>query len=286
MNVATERIGADGVNAWHVRAERVTAASRSIVRPSPDFAYSACVYDLTQGPVIISGRRHGTNTGRSRSTPPTATISSSSMIAKPITARRSRLVRSADARIRRARRWSSKARANAASPSSAALAPTPEAYEAAATVAAEDVCASVARPAASDRGAQRREPRANNNVTALRRAPANCRTGLSRKIAPPKPSATMSPHSSGMRSRGNSSVTPKKEAIAIIDVVGPFRVAGIILRDTIWSRRSKSRLAASAPSHRRGGRSRAELPGSGAKPMFHQHARHAARQSASCHVRP
>lgn len=53
MNVAIERIGAAGVNTWHI-SERVTAASRQIVRPSPDFAYSACVFDLTDGPVIIT----------------------------------------------------------------------------------------------------------------------------------------------------------------------------------------------------------------------------------------
>src|SRR5262245_34412663 len=53
MNIAMERFGAAGVNTWHL-GERVTAASRQIVRPAPDFAYSACVYDLSNGPVIIS----------------------------------------------------------------------------------------------------------------------------------------------------------------------------------------------------------------------------------------
>lgn len=53
MNVAMERIGAAGVNTWHM-SERVTAASRRIVRPAPDFAYSACAFDLTDGPVIIT----------------------------------------------------------------------------------------------------------------------------------------------------------------------------------------------------------------------------------------
>ena len=42
-----------GVNTWRA-SERITAASRQIVRPSPDFAYSACVYDLSRGPVLIS----------------------------------------------------------------------------------------------------------------------------------------------------------------------------------------------------------------------------------------
>lgn len=53
MNVAMERLGASGANHWEL-GERVTAASRQIVRQSPDFAYSACVYDLSAGPVIIS----------------------------------------------------------------------------------------------------------------------------------------------------------------------------------------------------------------------------------------
>ena len=53
MNVAMERIGAAGVNSWHMNG-RVTAASRQIVRPSPDFAYSACVFDLSHGPVVIT----------------------------------------------------------------------------------------------------------------------------------------------------------------------------------------------------------------------------------------
>lgn len=53
MNVAIERIGAGGANAWRV-ADRVTPQSRAIVRPSPDFAYSACAYDLSRGPVIIT----------------------------------------------------------------------------------------------------------------------------------------------------------------------------------------------------------------------------------------
>ncbi len=52
MGVAMERIGAAGSNIWQV-AERVTPSSRAIVRPSPDFAYSACVYDLSRGPMTI-----------------------------------------------------------------------------------------------------------------------------------------------------------------------------------------------------------------------------------------
>jgi len=50
MDVAFKRLGSS--NAWHL-GERVTQSSRAIVRPSPDFAYSACPYDLGAGPVRI-----------------------------------------------------------------------------------------------------------------------------------------------------------------------------------------------------------------------------------------
>jgi uncharacterized membrane protein len=53
MGVAIKRIGAGGANAWQF-ADRVTPLSRQIVRPSPDFAYSACSYDLSDGPVVIT----------------------------------------------------------------------------------------------------------------------------------------------------------------------------------------------------------------------------------------
>ena len=54
MGVAIKRLSeASGYNAWRV-SDRVTARSRQIVRPSPDFAYSACVYDLSEGPVVIT----------------------------------------------------------------------------------------------------------------------------------------------------------------------------------------------------------------------------------------
>lgn len=52
MDVAYKRIGAGHVNQWHL-GDRVTEASRAIVRPSPDFAYSACAFDLAEGPVTI-----------------------------------------------------------------------------------------------------------------------------------------------------------------------------------------------------------------------------------------
>ncbi len=52
MGSAFDRLGAGGVNVWHF-GERVTPASRTIVRPSPDFAYSVCAYDLSQGPLTV-----------------------------------------------------------------------------------------------------------------------------------------------------------------------------------------------------------------------------------------
>jgi len=53
MNIAIERLSAPGFNRWTV-ADRVTPASRQIVRPSPDFAYSACAFDLSDGPVVLT----------------------------------------------------------------------------------------------------------------------------------------------------------------------------------------------------------------------------------------
>jgi uncharacterized membrane protein len=53
MGVAIDRVSGGQFNAWRV-SDRVTETSRTIVRPSPDFAYSACSYDLSRGPVIIT----------------------------------------------------------------------------------------------------------------------------------------------------------------------------------------------------------------------------------------
>lgn len=55
MHVALDRVSGGGAryNAWTV-ADRVTPASRIIVRPSPDFAYSVCAYDLSDGPARIT----------------------------------------------------------------------------------------------------------------------------------------------------------------------------------------------------------------------------------------
>jgi uncharacterized membrane protein len=51
--VAISRLGAAGFNQWRI-APRVTPESRTIVRPAPDFAYSACAYDLGAGPVRLA----------------------------------------------------------------------------------------------------------------------------------------------------------------------------------------------------------------------------------------
>ena len=56
MSVAISRIGEAGANRWQL-ADRVTPLSRTIVRPSPDLAYSACVFDLSRGPVRIAAAR-------------------------------------------------------------------------------------------------------------------------------------------------------------------------------------------------------------------------------------
>jgi uncharacterized membrane protein len=53
MGVAIKRVGGGDSNQWRL-ADRVTPLSRQIVRPSPDFAYSACAFDLSDGPVVIS----------------------------------------------------------------------------------------------------------------------------------------------------------------------------------------------------------------------------------------
>ncbi len=55
MGVAQRRIEdrVGGSNRW-LHAERVTAQTQEVVRSSPDLAYSACVWDLSEGPVRLS----------------------------------------------------------------------------------------------------------------------------------------------------------------------------------------------------------------------------------------
>lgn len=145
MNVAMERIsGVSGVNAWRL-GERVTAASRWVVRPAPDFAYSTCVFDLRQGPVVITA------------TPWTSYWSLSLYAANSdnffVIDDREAHHGAEITLVRAGRAHPEGASMVVESPSDRGialirrLAPTPAAYDAAKSVAAEDVCASVAQPA-------------------------------------------------------------------------------------------------------------------------------------------
>jgi uncharacterized membrane protein len=55
MRGAMARISRDGtsINVW-IHAPRVSETSRRVVRPSPDLAYSSCVYDLSSGPIRVT----------------------------------------------------------------------------------------------------------------------------------------------------------------------------------------------------------------------------------------
>jgi len=55
MRGAMDRVSREGtrINVWN-HAPRVSEASRRIVRPSPDLAYSSCVYDLSNGPIRVT----------------------------------------------------------------------------------------------------------------------------------------------------------------------------------------------------------------------------------------
>lgn len=54
MHVAMKRLSEDGklVNAFRF-SDRTSSASRWVVRPSPDLAYASCVYDLSNGPILV-----------------------------------------------------------------------------------------------------------------------------------------------------------------------------------------------------------------------------------------
>lgn len=145
MNVAMERIGAAaGVNAWRL-GDRVTAESRWVVRPSPDFAYSTCVFDLGNGPIVITAAPWGDYWSLSL-------YGANSDNFFVIDDREAH----AGAEITLVRRGAARpenAITVVESPSTRGvalirrLAPTPSAYDAARTVAPGDVCASVARTA-------------------------------------------------------------------------------------------------------------------------------------------
>lgn len=53
MSRVMSRMGERGVNTI-AHGERATAASRAIVKPSPDLLYSTCVYDLTRLPLKVT----------------------------------------------------------------------------------------------------------------------------------------------------------------------------------------------------------------------------------------
>jgi uncharacterized membrane protein len=53
MHLAVGRISKAGGPNHFAHAPLATAASRAIVRPSPDLAYSSCPFDLSKGPLLI-----------------------------------------------------------------------------------------------------------------------------------------------------------------------------------------------------------------------------------------
>ncbi|GAA0321553.1 hypothetical protein GCM10009087_34760 [Sphingomonas oligophenolica] len=53
MRLAVERVAKMGGMNRFTHAPLATSASRTIVRPSPDLAYSSCPFDLTGGPLLI-----------------------------------------------------------------------------------------------------------------------------------------------------------------------------------------------------------------------------------------
>jgi uncharacterized membrane protein len=53
MYAAMRKIGADRPANGFYFAPMTTTANQSIVRPSPDLSYSTCVFDLSQGPVLV-----------------------------------------------------------------------------------------------------------------------------------------------------------------------------------------------------------------------------------------
>jgi uncharacterized membrane protein len=53
MRFALDRVSKVGGPNRFTHAPLATAASRAIVRPSPDLAYSSCPFDLSKGPLLI-----------------------------------------------------------------------------------------------------------------------------------------------------------------------------------------------------------------------------------------
>lgn len=56
MDRAIEKIADSKDPNQFIHAKRPTFGSRTVVRPSPDLSYSACVLDLSEGPVRITAR--------------------------------------------------------------------------------------------------------------------------------------------------------------------------------------------------------------------------------------
>jgi len=54
MNAAMKKIGPARTNSFHF-GEPATAERQPIVRPSPDLLYSSCVFDVSDGPVLVRG---------------------------------------------------------------------------------------------------------------------------------------------------------------------------------------------------------------------------------------
>lgn len=141
--VAIQRISNDGArfNFWQL-TDRVTPLSRTIVRPSPDFAYSACAYDLSQGPVVITATPWDSYWSLSLY----AANSDNFFVIDDREARYGAEI----TLVRRGQPHPEGAAQVVESPSGRGialirrLAPTVDAYNAAAQVAREDVCASVA----------------------------------------------------------------------------------------------------------------------------------------------
>lgn len=54
MYLAMDRVGQNAPTNAMAHAPMMTAEQRTIVRPSPDLAYSTCLFDLADGPIEIS----------------------------------------------------------------------------------------------------------------------------------------------------------------------------------------------------------------------------------------
>jgi hypothetical protein len=53
MHVAMNKLGSRGPDNQFAFGEMATADRQPIVRPSPDLAYTSCVFDLSKGPVLV-----------------------------------------------------------------------------------------------------------------------------------------------------------------------------------------------------------------------------------------